>query len=118
MTEPCWCVTHLHKPHHVAQLRYHYMFHGCERARRIMHLIVERGMTLHAASIVVDAAMFGIGCKRQPHSAADGIEEAMILSAKEKSPTPCVWDLVLRAVIIERRVSQLGGFSFVPFCLF
>jgi hypothetical protein len=33
-----------------------------QRARRVDRLVVERGMTATAAAIVVDAAMFGIGC--------------------------------------------------------
>jgi hypothetical protein len=33
-----------------------------ERATRIVKLMATRNMTQHAATIVVDAAMFGIGC--------------------------------------------------------
>ena len=58
MTERHWC----HELTTIRETKYHYILHGCERARRIMNLIVNRDMSLRAASIVVDAAMYGIGC--------------------------------------------------------
>jgi len=35
---------------------------AAERQLRILRLILGRGMSVHAAETVVDAAMFGIGC--------------------------------------------------------
>jgi hypothetical protein len=37
-------------------------YRNWERDQRILHLMFLRGMTQRAATIVVDAAMFGIGC--------------------------------------------------------
>jgi hypothetical protein len=58
MTERHWC----HDLTTIREMKFHYELHGCERARRIMRLIVNRDMSLRAASIVVDAAMYGVGC--------------------------------------------------------
>lgn len=58
MIDPHWC----HELTTIREMKFHYELHGCERARRIMRLIVNRDMSLRAASIVVDAAMYGVGC--------------------------------------------------------
>jgi hypothetical protein len=58
MTERHWC----QELTTIRETKFHYVLHGCERARRIMNLIVNREMSLRAASIVVDAAMYDFGC--------------------------------------------------------
>jgi hypothetical protein len=60
VTEPCYCVKRLDFCE--SALKSHYVLHGCERARRVLRLIVTRGMSLKGARMVVDAAMYGIGC--------------------------------------------------------
>jgi hypothetical protein len=81
MTEPCWCVQDIHR---VDRLKAHYVLHGCERARRIMRLIVNRGMSLRAASVVVDAAMYEIGCTEGTVRAKIELEKAGTAKVPEK----------------------------------
>ena len=60
MTIPCtWLYEDLKT---FEEINEHYIMQGCEQARRVLRLVVTRGITIRAAKTIVGAAMCGIGC--------------------------------------------------------